>query len=105
MPIASRIVRTLDDRAADLSQRLAEEWTNPTSHNSEPVIVPERDPTSGATRIYVFWSKWTGLNQRERSEVIMEAFQQVHGLDPNQRVTVAMGLTPEEAEQLGIRYE
>jgi hypothetical protein len=105
MPVGTRVFRELGTPAAELSRRLADEWRDPSGPDPEPFIVEEQAPGSSATRIYVFWSEWSGLSQRERSEIIMDAYEKARGLDPSRRVTLAMGLTPEEARQMGLRYE
>jgi hypothetical protein len=53
----------------------------------------------------VIWSDWGDFNQQERSEIIMDAYEEARGSDLVSLVTVAMGLTPTEAERMGIEYE
>ena len=72
--------------------------------SGQPLIVIEGN-RGEPQHVYVIWDAWNGLNQVERSEVIMDVIEQ---LSDDQRVkdlslvTVAMGLTAEEAERLGI---
>ena len=68
----------------------------------EPVIIIDR-PHAGTTHLYVIWSKWGRLEQRVRSRIIFDAFAEAKGVHDAGEVTVAMGLTPDEAEQLGIK--
>ncbi|MDQ2730731.1 MAG: hypothetical protein M3Y56_03650, partial [Armatimonadota bacterium] len=70
----------------------------------EPIIVEESGPNS-PVHLYVIWSDWAELNQQERSEIIMEAFEDVNGLENVLNVTVAMGLTPVEAKRMHIEYQ
>jgi hypothetical protein len=79
------------------------EWTKP-KKEGQPLIVLEggkRQPQ----HIFVIWDEWKGLDQRQRSEVIMDVVEHLsgkHAFRDLSLVTVAMGLTAEEAKRLGI---
>jgi hypothetical protein len=79
------------------------EWERP-KKEGQPVIVLEGG--KGQPRhIYVIWDEWRGLDQRQRSEVIMDVVEHLtgrHALRDLSLVTVAMGLTAEEAKRMGI---
>jgi len=64
-----------------------------------PLAVLEGD------RVFVIWDEWSAMPQQERSEIIMDAHEEVNGLDKAAQTTVAMGLTVEEAERMNIHYE
>ena len=51
---------------------------------------------------YVVWKQWGMISQQDRSELIMDACEQVKGPDWSLKVVVAMGLTPDEAQRMGI---
>ena len=53
----------------------------------------------------MIWDDWSDLDQVERSEIIMDAFEDRYGKDRACNVTVALGLTPAEAERMGIGYQ
>lgn len=53
-------------------------------------------------RVYVSWDDWASVPEIERSEIILEAYKQARGVPEMLRISVAMGLTPLEARQLGI---
>jgi len=80
-----------------------EEWRDP-KESGQPLIIIE-GYLNEPTHVYVIWDQWRGMNQAERSEIIMDALE---GLDGEHRiqnldlVTVAMGLTAEEARRMGI---
>lgn len=106
MPLA-RIVHRSDPRHQSLRERLIQEWTAPNSSATEPIIIEEGSLSVGQTftvHLYVIWSEWADLDQTERSEIIMDACEQVQGRDFALNVTVAMGLTAKEAERMGIEY-
>jgi hypothetical protein len=93
----------LDDvRTPQLRERLSNEFRNPREDEPEPVFIEDHTPVG--TRLYVIWSAWGDLNQRQRSEIIMDAFREARPQPEVFRVTVAMGLTPDEARQMGVRY-
>ena len=83
---------------------LHNEWTNP-KKSGQPLIIIEgkqKEPV----HIYVIWNRWGQLNQAERSEIIMDVVDNLAGedrLSADSPVTVAMGLTAEEAKRMGIR--
>lgn len=92
-----------EQEADHLLKQLVTEWTHP-SPAGFPVIIED----GGGARpihLYVIWDQWDPLNQIERSEIIMDACEQVFGKDKTLNVTVAMGLTPTEAEGFGISYQ
>ncbi len=79
------------------------EWTEPSSAG-QPLIVLEGE-RGQPQHVYVIWDEWKGLDQRERSEIIMDVVEQLsgpQGMPDLSLVTVAMGLTIEEAKRMGI---
>jgi hypothetical protein len=69
--------------------------------SGQPEIVIER-PNPATTHLFVIWSKWEHLEQMVRSRIILDAFGTAKGDAEAVKVTVAMGLTPDEATRLGI---
>jgi hypothetical protein len=84
---------------APLIQELRDEYgSGANSPNTEPRIILEESTPNGPLHVYVIWSKWTDFSQQERSEMIMDALDDANAMKPEEivRVTVAMGMTPEE---------
>ncbi|HEY3243641.1 MAG TPA: hypothetical protein VGM03_09840 [Phycisphaerae bacterium] len=104
MPLRRRRVLARNPRSEGLRARLVEEWRQPREDVPEPIIVEESGPNK-PTHLFVIWSDWGDFNQQERSEIIMDAYEEARGSDLVSLVTVAMGLTPTEAERMGIEYE
>ena len=102
MPIRKLVSVYEDLQARDLKARLAEEFRHPQEQEPEPVIVEETS-VSGM-RLYVIWSAWSELDQRVRSKIILDAYQEARSQLEALKVKVAMGLTPQEATVMGIRY-
>jgi len=86
------------------AQRLAEEVRNPQEGMAEPVIVLESQGQQSPTHLYVIWSEWGQLTQLERSEIALEAYGEAKGVSSARNIRVALGLTPQEAERMGIEY-
>jgi len=96
-------VRTRPESADELTRLLHNEWTKP-KKSGQPLIIVEGNKRE-ALHIYVIWDKWGELNQTERSEIIMDVVDNLPGADrlaADSPVTVAMGLTTEEAKRMGI---
>jgi hypothetical protein len=105
MPL--RTLRRTDPQAThpELLDELIAEWRKPSDDDSKPIIIEDGiDHKHRPIHLYVIWEKWTPLNQRERSEIITDAFEAVKEKELAVRVTVAMGLTADEAKRMGIHY-
>ena len=85
-----------------LAERLASEWGNPTEA-TEPVILEQSD-RGGIVHVFVVWSDWSHLTREQRGEIIMDAAERVKSKDQLLKITIAMGLTPDEAERFGIQW-
>jgi hypothetical protein len=103
MPLA-KIVHLVDPKHQLLQAELIQEWSHPRREASEPIIIEDRQGQQGPVHVYVIWQDWSGLDQIERSEIIMSACEQARGADFALGVTVAMGLTVREAERMRIAY-
>lgn len=100
MPIVNRKPR----KAAtdqDLKKRLIDEWRSVGSQEPRPTIIQEEDEQGIVVHVYVVWDDWGELDQQARSELITEAYWEVHDV-AGLALTVAMGLTSEEARRMGV---
>ncbi len=104
MPLRKLKPRPVHPLTETLLERLTEEMRHPSEQSVEPVIIFEEKP-SGVLELYVVWSDWVGLSMEERSEIIMDAYEEVYGLDRRRWVSMAIGVTPEEAPRYNIFYE
>lgn len=103
MPVKHRKKRTSPEKEQLLKQ-LTDEWQNPSEEEAgKPVIVLDED--SSGTHVYVVWDQWRSIPAQERSEIIMDAAETVLDPDKTLEITVAMGLTKDEAETMDIEYE
>lgn len=104
MPIG-RLVIERNTQTEALREKLIHEWQQP-SPAAQPVLIEAAgDRMSGSKHLYVIWDDWLSLDQRERSEIVMDAYEATHERQEVLNITVAMGLTIEEAKRMGIRYE
>ena len=104
MPVKRRLERTLPANADELTRLLHNEWTKP-KKSGQPLIIIEGNKNE-PLHIYVIWDKWGELTQTDRSEIIMDVVDNLageHRLPADLPVTVAMGLTVEEARRMGIK--
>ncbi|MCY2951655.1 MAG: hypothetical protein NTU53_06715 [Planctomycetota bacterium] len=91
--------RSSDHQA--LVRDLVAEWTKP-SGSPEPVILEELDQKRKLAHVYVVWTKWSDIDRVERSEIIMDAAEKRLSAQDVLNITIAMGLTPDEARQMGL---
>lgn len=106
MPLAKIIRPIVSPKYKQLEDDLVQEWLHPQSSAIEPIIIEDLDKgyEDDLITLYVIWSRWADLNEIERSEVIAGACERARGRGYVLRVTSASGLTPEEAERMGIQY-
>lgn len=65
-----------------------------------PKII-EEEQYGGFIHVTVLWDAWKTVEKEERGRIIMDAYDQERHADIP-RITVALGLTNEEAQRLGI---
>lgn len=68
----------------------------------DPLIVIEEIPHSDSTHVTVIWEKWKDIDAEERGRIILNAIAEEKGEAEMLRVTMALGLTKDEAKLLGI---
>lgn len=88
----------------ELEDRLMEEWRSPQSPPAEPFIIEDGEGQKGPLSLYVIWNAWLDLDPIERSEIIVNACEQVRGRKFVTKVLSATGLTTAEAEQMHLQY-
>ena len=114
MPIGY-IVKDNSTKIAELQRRLTEEWSPVGAPpvlfaENAPILVADEQPVRFGTarkpiHLYIIWDDWADLPQRDRSEIIMDAYEATHEAPDVMRVTFAMGLTRAEASKAGLKYQ
>ncbi|HEY8751240.1 MAG TPA: hypothetical protein VIM11_24865 [Tepidisphaeraceae bacterium] len=94
--------RTLEQN--QLVDRLAAEWQSVGSTASEPVIIEEPDSKGDVIHVYVVWTDWAQLDREKRGDVIMEAAERVKPMNEVLKITIAFGLTPDEADRFNLKW-
>jgi len=80
---------------------LAEEWRGEQVPNAiRPDIIESEIGFSKHLHVVVIWDDWRDLGPQHRSRAILDAYSKSHPGEPP-RITIAMGLTREEAAALG----
>ena len=87
-----------------LVKRLAKEWQSANSTAREPVILEERNRKGDVEHVYVIWGDWAHLDRTLRGEIIMDAAEIKFAPNDLQSITIAMGLTPDEADRFGLKW-
>jgi len=87
-----------------LIDQLVKEWRSQNSKAKEPVILEEPNRKGEIEHIYVVWSDWAHLDRAARGEIIMDAAEKVKKLPDVMKITIAMGLTPDEADRYGLDW-
>ena len=104
MPIG-HIVRNSSINPDQLVLILMGEWMGSSSGlDLEPVLIEEPTNMGEYKRLFVIWSRWDGISHRERTEIILKAYQNARGMEAASNVTLATGWTPREAADRGIHY-
>src|SRR5213080_2217789 len=92
--------RTHSNRATDkLVSALAERVKVPGA-GEEPFVLQDRIPQTRTRHVVVIWDEWADMDGPERSNVIVDAYQRAGVLGADS-VTVAMGLTQQQAVHMG----
>ncbi len=82
-------------------KKLAQEFTAG-SANVQPLILEELVPATRSRHVRVIWDRWKELEDEQRSAVIVDAYAEAEGPEASSEVTIAEGLTPQEALALGL---
>ena len=67
-----------------------------------PLIIEEDAPYSERIHVTVIWDRWAQIGPQERSQIIVEAYEQVRGPGTFLTLTSALGLTHADAKKLGV---
>jgi hypothetical protein len=57
---------------------------------------------SDRLELWVVWTRWSGVREEHRTAAILDAYEKSFGVEKAQRVVIALGVTPEEARELGV---
>jgi len=70
----------------------------------EPLILEDPVPRSQLMHVYVLWKRWENVkDELERSSIILDAYAQSRGEQAARNISVALGLTPTQAESMDLK--
>lgn len=102
MPIR-RTTPEVSPLAAQLVEQLVQELQAPHDDGADyPLIYEEQLPGNRRMHVTVVWDAWANLDKGKRGGVILDAYRQHAGPDATFSISLAMGLTRDEAERLQI---
>jgi hypothetical protein len=101
MPLHKRTSTEWNSACNDLQRDLERELTTP-QKTGEPIIIEDETPQTKSMRVYVIWDRWKECGVDVRSEIIIAAYGRVRGEDVQQSITLAAGLVPADAVQMGL---
>src|SRR5437868_14534019 len=82
-------------------KKLTQEFRT-SSQNVQPIILEEQVPSTKSRHVRVIWDRWKELDDEQRSAVITDAYSQAEGQEAAEEITLAEGVTPQEALALGL---
>lgn len=82
-------------------KKLVQEFTA-SSTNLQPLILEEPVPSTKSRHVRVIWNAWKDLSDEQRSAVIVDAYAQAESPEAAAEITIAEGLTPQEALAFGL---
>ena len=92
----------------EIVEELAMELKSPregTGEGALPLILEERQRYGNNLHVTVIWDRWRQVRDKaERGAIILDAYHEAGRLDDAKLITMALGVTQEEAQRLGIEY-
>lgn len=105
MPFEHRSVDLAVQGYAELAQeieRVISEGKPDAAHPDEPRVIWEENPYLDRIHVTVIWGRWQGIDPEVRGHVIVDAVEKARGKDAARKVSLALGVTPEQAARLGV---
>ncbi len=91
----------------DLVKDLAKELATPSNVAGfdVPAIKQEKQRYGDSLHVTVIWNRWNEVpDKAERGAVILEAYRESGRVNDARRITIALGLTSDEADRLKIVF-
>ena len=66
-----------------------------------PCIIEGTIRNSDRLEVYVIWTDWSGVREEHRTAAILDAYERTKP-DQARKVVIALGVTPDEAKELGV---
>jgi hypothetical protein len=101
MPLRITHPNRFSAEAASLQEELVRELADPKEYG-QPLILERHMDREGAVHVYVIWDRLDECESRERSEIVLGAFEQARGEEFRKRILFALGLSVPEAVENGL---
>jgi hypothetical protein len=103
-----RIIRhaNLTAAAEKLVETIKEEMRRPEivpASEGAPLVLSEDDEGSGYVNYYVIWDDFKSIDHETRTRIVLNAVQAERPEDYS-RISIALGLTKNQAETMGIEF-
>ena len=87
-----------------LVQSLARELqrNQPKGPPNAPRIIEESFRYGDFKQVTVIWDAWKDIAPEDRGRIIVQAYEKVEGREGVMKITLALGLTHQEAQRLGL---
>ncbi|MCB9663819.1 MAG: hypothetical protein H6732_06885 [Alphaproteobacteria bacterium] len=102
MPVVRKSLRSAHPHHDDLVEELCRHLRGVGDLPPLPRIVEDQDALSSHKRVYVLWPAWDSVVDGERAVIILEAYERALGTPEMLSVSVAVGVTPREADAQGL---
>ena len=66
-----------------------------------PNIYEDEQRYTDSLHVTVVWNKWSEVPMEDRAAIILDAYHDAGMDDVMRRITIALGVTPDEAKKLG----
>jgi|WetSurMetagenome_2_1015567.scaffolds.fasta_scaffold862608_2 hypothetical protein len=76
--------------------------TGVSSTPATPTIYEEAQTYGDSVHVTVIWDQWKGIPPEERGAIVLDAYKKAGEEDKCRRITLVLGLTPDESQKLGI---
>src|SRR5687767_2855226 len=88
---------------ADEIERVLREQNPSPQTSDEPCVIWEENRYLNRINVTVVWDRWEGVDPEARGRIIIDAVEKAKGQPTSSRVTLALGVTKEQAQRMGIR--
>jgi hypothetical protein len=101
MPLTTKSEdKTLPSDYNQLLNTLKNEWNNP-KESGLPIIIEDQSLRTKSVRLYVIWDRFSEVPRDVRSQLIAEAYKDIHR-DASEQITLIIGYDVEEAVNVGL---
>ena len=87
---------------AEEIERVVREKNAAPQRPDEPRVIWEEDRYTNRIKVSVIWDRWQGVDPEMRGRIIVDAVERARGQDVARKISLALGVTPEQAERLGV---